>query len=221
MICWRSMFYITGCDTVATYHGIGKLVALKVLRTGKLSLFNVGDITVSVEEVPVQATNVMLSCYGRPECTSLTDARQKIWSWKVSQRIGAAPSFKNFPLQMKLVQKMSSGHTCKWQHGNMPYISTYLIWILWPMWEDKMWRFQLHISGSYYCSWPCVFFFCYSYKCSCISAIPCKSKRCGFYNTSIGLDFLLCMSRRWWILQPENKRTDPSWGWNRWCEQWW
>ena len=28
---------LTGCDTVAMYHGIGKGVTLKVLKTGKLS----------------------------------------------------------------------------------------------------------------------------------------------------------------------------------------
>ena len=45
----------------------------------------------------MQATNFMLSCYGHPECTSLTDARQKIWSWKVSQRTGAAPKLQKLP----------------------------------------------------------------------------------------------------------------------------
>lgn len=82
---------LTSCDTVAMYHGIGKGVTLNILRTGKLSLSKVGDITVPVEEAVVQATHFILSCYGRPECTSLTDARQKIWSRKVSQSIGAAP----------------------------------------------------------------------------------------------------------------------------------
>ena len=40
---------LTGCDTVATYHGIGKGVALKVLRSESLSLSNVGDMTLSVD----------------------------------------------------------------------------------------------------------------------------------------------------------------------------
>lgn len=63
---------LTVCDTVAMYHGIGKGVTLKVLRTGKLSLSKVGDITVSVEEALVQATHFILSCYGRRECTYVT-----------------------------------------------------------------------------------------------------------------------------------------------------
>ncbi len=56
-----------------------------------------GDITVSVEEALVQATSFMLSYCGRPECTSLTDALQKIWLRKISQSIGAAPNLQNLP----------------------------------------------------------------------------------------------------------------------------
>ena len=36
---------LTGCDTVATYHGIRKGVALKVLRSETLSLSRVSDMT--------------------------------------------------------------------------------------------------------------------------------------------------------------------------------
>ena len=41
---------LTGCNPVATYHGIGKGVALKVPRSETLSLSKVGDMTLSVEE---------------------------------------------------------------------------------------------------------------------------------------------------------------------------
>ena len=69
---------LTGCDTVATYHGIGKSVALKVLRSGRLPLSDVSDITLSVVEALVQSTPVMLTCHGHRECSSLTDAGQKV-----------------------------------------------------------------------------------------------------------------------------------------------
>ena len=45
---------LTGCDTVAIYHGFGKSVTLKVLKSGTLSLSKVGDLTIYVEEVLVQ-----------------------------------------------------------------------------------------------------------------------------------------------------------------------
>ena len=69
---------LTGCDTVATYHGIGTSVALKVIRSGRLPLSEVGDITFSVEEALVQSAPVMLTCYGNGECSSLTDDGQKV-----------------------------------------------------------------------------------------------------------------------------------------------
>ena len=40
---------LTGCDTVATCHGIGNSVARKVIRSGRLPLSEDGDITLSVE----------------------------------------------------------------------------------------------------------------------------------------------------------------------------
>ena len=69
---------LTGCDTVATYHGIGKGIALKVLRSGGLSLSKIGDITSSVQYALGQSTSFIVSCYGHPESASLIDARQKI-----------------------------------------------------------------------------------------------------------------------------------------------
>ena len=51
-------------------------MALKTIRSATLPLSNVGDTTLSVEEALVQSAPIMLSCYGHPECSSLTDARQ-------------------------------------------------------------------------------------------------------------------------------------------------
>ena len=88
---------LTRCETVATYHSIGKGVALKVLRSETLSLSKVGDMTLFVEEGLEQSTSFMLSCYRYPEYPSLTDARQKIWSQQVSRSIGAAPKLQSLP----------------------------------------------------------------------------------------------------------------------------
>ena len=88
---------LTGCDTVATYHGIGKGIALKVLRSGCLSLSMVGDITSLVQDALGQSTSFIVSCYGHPKSASLTDNRQKIWSPRVSRSIGAAPKLQTLP----------------------------------------------------------------------------------------------------------------------------
>ena len=56
---------LTGCDTVATYHGIGKGIALKVLRSGGLSLSKVADITNSVQDALGQSTSFIVSLFIR------------------------------------------------------------------------------------------------------------------------------------------------------------
>ena len=99
---------LTGCDTVATYHGIGKSMALKVLRSETLPLSKVGEITLSVEDVLVQSTPFVvyfLYCYGHPQCSSLTDARHKMRLRKVLRNIGAALSVRVSYLQIKLSWK--------------------------------------------------------------------------------------------------------------------
>ena len=85
-ICWR--FIVIPAATRSQHIMIfEESVPLKVLTSEKLLLSKVGD---SVEEALVQSVRVMLTCYGHRECSSLTDASQKILSQKVSRNIGAA-----------------------------------------------------------------------------------------------------------------------------------
>ena len=88
---------LTGCDTVASYFGIGKPTALIVLRTHQHSLSMLGNITLSVDEVMTQATSFILSCYGKSECSSLTEARQQVWASKVSKNLACAPQLHSLP----------------------------------------------------------------------------------------------------------------------------
>ena len=52
---------LTGSETAATYHDIGKGIALKVLRSSGLSLSTVGDITSSVQDALGQSTSFIVS----------------------------------------------------------------------------------------------------------------------------------------------------------------
>ena len=60
-------------------------------------LAKVGDSTLYVEEVRVQSAPVRLTCYGHPECSSLTDAGQKIWSRKFPRNISDASTLQSIP----------------------------------------------------------------------------------------------------------------------------
>ena len=62
---------LTGCDTVAQCHGIGKGVALKVLHSQVHSLSHLGDDSRTLADVIKQATEFMLACYGQSQCSSI------------------------------------------------------------------------------------------------------------------------------------------------------
>ena len=44
---------LTGCDTVATYNGIGKGIALKMLKSGKHNLNVLGNIAADVSVIGI------------------------------------------------------------------------------------------------------------------------------------------------------------------------
>ncbi|PIK44208.1 hypothetical protein BSL78_18950 [Apostichopus japonicus] len=67
---------LTGCDTVATYFGIGKAAA--VLRAGTEPLSYIGDTSSVLSEVITQATPFILACYGQTKCTSMTGTPENV-----------------------------------------------------------------------------------------------------------------------------------------------
>lgn len=87
---------LTGCDTVGTYFGIGKGVALRTLKSG-CSLSHLGEADKSVEEVMPQCTSFMLACYNQSQCLTMTEARHKIWVSRVSRSTASAPKLKSIP----------------------------------------------------------------------------------------------------------------------------
>ena len=177
---------LTGCDTVAMYHGIGKGVTLKVLRTSNLSLSKIGDITVSIEEAVVQATHFILSCYGRPECTSLTDARQKIWSRKVSQSTSAAPKLQSLPpTNEAFAENVARAHlqVAKWKHAihlNPPNIDP--LTHGWTRCDGSISFIPTTVPDHVSLAPDDIL---KMIKCSCDSVTPCKSKRCGCQNADM------------------------------------
>lgn len=90
---------LTGCDTVASYFGIGKGVALKIVKSGKYPLNLLGNTQTHVpfSDVLKQATQFMLACYGQTKCATLTEARKKSWSLKVGKSKASAPKLCSLP----------------------------------------------------------------------------------------------------------------------------
>ena len=117
---------LTGCDKVATYFGIGKAAALRVLTSGVHALTYVGDKSRILSEVTVQATPFILACSGQTKCTSLTGVSQKMWANKVGQSEAGAPKL---PILLCLQQM---GHSMKMspalRRDQSSRYGSYLIW---------------------------------------------------------------------------------------------
>ena len=103
---------VTGCDTIATYFGIGKGVALKALRPNVHNLSKVGDTHSSFQDAIQQSAWFMLSCYGHPEYESMPAAWQKIWVTKISWSMSSATT--SFLQHVRPLGKMWPGLTCRY-----------------------------------------------------------------------------------------------------------
>lgn len=120
------MHGFSGCDTVASYFGIRKGIALRVLRTLNNSLNLLGDITVELKDVVKQCTRSVLSCCGKEDTLSSNDAtRYKLWMRKLGNNIVSAPKLHSLPPRDKdLCKNVSWTHiqaaVCCWLFGTKP-----------------------------------------------------------------------------------------------------
>ena len=185
---------VTGCDTVATYFGIGKGVALKVLRSQKCSLSYVGDISSSLENATKQSRYFILSCYGYPQCETMTESRQKMWSNKVSRSICSAPKLHALPpTEEAFKENAARAHlqVAIWRNASEPHPPS-----LNPLnygWTKQKGSDPLSptMVGDNVELVPSDVL--KMIKCSCESDVPCKTKRCGCLNANMACtEFCTC-----------------------------
>jgi len=79
---------ISGADTVASLHGVGKVTAINIAKKGTLSLSKVGDVKADMKSVQAQATQFICAAYGKvaESCTSMTGCRIKMWHFKTGKK---------------------------------------------------------------------------------------------------------------------------------------
>ena len=91
---------LTGCDTVASYFGIGKGKTLNALQRFSFNLSLVGDASLELNEYESmikQASDFILGCYNLSQAKDLTAARQLAWRAKISKAISDAPKLCTLP----------------------------------------------------------------------------------------------------------------------------
>ncbi len=171
---------LTGCDTVATYFGIGKGIALKVLRSGKHSISYLGNTDVQLLDVTTQAQEFILACYNQSGSTSMTEARQKVWSNKVGGKKAGAPKLCSLPpTNEACMQNILRAHlqVAIWRHSlepNPPDLDPTLYG--WSREENSMSLSPNTVSeGTPLAPTDLLKLI----RCSCSAEFACSQKKCG------------------------------------------
>lgn len=105
---------LTGCDTVSTLYGIGKVKALKVLKHGHHPPL-LGDSETDEKDLEKQAVAFIAKCYGSKATGSMSEVRYSMWQHKTakskSRKFKLAtlpPSSRAFALHIKRAQYQAS-----------------------------------------------------------------------------------------------------------------
>jgi hypothetical protein len=56
---------LSGADTVASLHGIGKPTIVNAYKRGKFPLYAIGDVNADLKSVESQATKLICASYGK------------------------------------------------------------------------------------------------------------------------------------------------------------
>jgi len=76
---------LTGCNTVAELHGIGRGTVIKKLKEGH-TLDHLGNLDSSVDEAVMQATKFIGACYGSKSKDDLSEIRVEMRSKKMERK---------------------------------------------------------------------------------------------------------------------------------------
>lgn len=88
---------LTGCDTVAKLHGIGKGTVVNKLKEG-YTFHHLGNLDSTVKDIVEEATKFIGACYGSKTKDDLSEIRVETWSKKMGKKnITAAPELKSLP----------------------------------------------------------------------------------------------------------------------------
>ena len=82
---------LTGCDTVSSIYGVGKVKSVKALQTGHVPP-PLGNGQIYIETIVSGATEFIAACYGSKCSGTLSQIRFKVWQSKTGRT--KATSFK-------------------------------------------------------------------------------------------------------------------------------
>ncbi|KAJ8334026.1 hypothetical protein SKAU_G00413450 [Synaphobranchus kaupii] len=112
---------ISGCDTVASYYGLGKGCVIKVLKAG-YELSAIGNVDAPFQQVLNQATAFISACYGIKESTDMSHTRLLVWGKKNGKGHMSAPNLAALPLTTEaFIENVKRAHfqAILWRNVNV------------------------------------------------------------------------------------------------------
>ena len=78
---------LSGGDSLASSHRIGKATVVKVATKGCFPLICIGDVHAEIKSIEAQATKFMCAAYGKvaESCNSMTECMVKMWRSKTGK----------------------------------------------------------------------------------------------------------------------------------------
>ena len=171
---------LTGCDTVASSHGIAKGTMLNILKKDMYPLTLLGNLNANWDDILKQSMRFTAACYGYPDYESLSDLRYKVWITKTGNRTTTAPKLCDLPpTNSAFEQNVKRAHmqTSIWKAALMPnppdleveqygWIKDKTMKTLMPVTVPQ----EVPLAPDYILQ---------LIRCSCSSETPCGSVRCS------------------------------------------
>ena len=170
---------LSGCDTVASYHGLGKGSVIKVLKAG-CDLSAIGNVDAPFQQVLDQATTFISACYGIAESIDMSHTRLLVWGKKNGKGHMSSPNLAALPpTKESFIENVKRAHlqAYMWRNLNMDQPPT-----LNP--EEFGWKkdicnrslIPIHLPEN---AKRVPDYILKMIRCGCKSDTPCNSKKCS------------------------------------------
>ena len=200
---------LTGCDTVAKLHGIGKGTVITTLKRG-YTFTQLGHLNSSLDDVMREATSFICACYGSKHKEDLSEARINVWSKKIGKKnITAAPPLKTLPPTTEAFREnVLRAHVqiSVWRSAMLPEPPSFDPTDYgWTREENTKTLTPRTLPTDVAVAPPEVLKLL---RCGCSTNEPCSSHRCGCYKGRLPCTFFCACLGELNCRNPFNKHDD-------------
>ena len=200
---------LTGCDTVAKLHGIGKGTVINKLKQGHTFQY-LGDLNSSFDDVMVEAVKFISACYGSKERDDMSQIRVDLWSKRMGKKnITAAPPLKSIPPTMEAFKEnvlRAHVQVAVWKSATQPDpLSFDPTEYGWSRDESTKTLTPKTLPQDVALAPPEVLELL---RCGCSTNDPCSSQRCGCQIGHLPCTFFCACHGELSCCNPYNKDTE-------------